>query len=164
MHYELFLAYESKYCADLICKHTANRWAKEFYLFIYFWNKNRDIGISWGHSSLAILKALLFLLHSIMNNSSCQKFYAGHSCLKLIWIAIVAVSYWGFSIAIGCRKYLAQEYSHGNSQHGGIKGALINSLCLMERGCGIHLITFLAASALWLTGGDYCLSLKDSSH
>lgn len=143
---------------------THSKQMSEIILFIWFRNKNRDIGISRAQSSRAILTALLFLLHSIINNRSCQKFYAGHSCLKLICIATVAVSYWGFSIAIGCRKYSAQEYSHGNSQHGGIKGALINSLCLMERGCGIHLITFLAASALWLTGGDYCLSLKDSSH
>lgn len=42
------------------------------------------------------------------------------------------------------------------------KKALINSLCLMERGCGIHLITFPAASALCVTRGVSCLSMKDS--
>lgn len=49
-----------------------------------------------------------------------------------------------------------------DSRNRRMKKALIHSR-LTERGCGIHLITFPAASALCLTGGVACLSLEDSS-
>lgn len=42
------------------------------------------------------------------------------------------------------------------------KAPPINSLCLMERGCGTHLITFPVASALCVTWGVSCPSLADS--
>lgn len=52
---------------------------------------------------------------------------------------------------------------HGNFGCGGTKKSPpINSLCLMERGCGTHLITFPVASALCVTWGVSCPSLADS--